>query len=670
MGRRVRRVCAVGAAVGLGILSTADGCATGAGQPTPVPTLASSPQSLSAFDAIRDAWKDPSTSTPGVLRARIDGFLERYPNDGLAPLAHVLLALVALRQGDLATADRELLGPSPPAGTTRDLWTVARAARARMLGDPERALDLLRPLVGKSVDPIGGAVFEEELTRTALATHRDFEAISYMDAWLRASGGADREAAARKVAALVADLPTTVLRAALAAMRNRRASYGYGADIERILTDRLVELATASADSDLARALLDADAGTIPVSRDAAAALGELAATKRGLAVVEGRTVGLLLPAESVALRDESADVLLGMMWALGLPEGVRTVASPVKAGFDAGVPSTAKASSESRGSVDAPRRADHLGLVTRGDSAGTEATEVSLGELAGEGASIIVAGVDGATSSRALRWANATGVAVVVIVPPEAEGETGPFGFVIGERRRPVVIALSGAVGALSQTTVVPVVDESELTAFPADGTSRYGLDFASPVSCDVTAASAGEPRFPVSEWAGQRVTSWIASGSSECARDLVADLSRAGRRGTVALSLEASGWPDHDRGLRVFTAVAGRMPPGQSPSDDEMKQFLERFGRLSWLSALGRDAGTLARVALLGLPADTVTAPRATSERRARARDLLAAARASLWTTEKDSWAPDHEMPRTLRVVEVDSVRPGKPRSVVEVE
>ncbi len=166
------------------------------------------------------------------------------------------------------------------------------------------------------------------------------------------------------------------------------------------------------------------------------------------------------------------------------------------------------------------PRRSERLRLITRGDSGGTEATEVSLGELAGEGASLIIAGVDGATSSRALRWANANGVAVVVVAPPEEEGAAGPFGFAIGERRRPVVLALASAVPSLSQSTVVPVVDESELTAFPADGTSRYGLDFGSPVSCDVMAVRAGEPRFPIAEWLEPRAIAWIASGSPECAR------------------------------------------------------------------------------------------------------------------------------------------------------
>ena len=111
-----------------------------------------------------------------------------YPKDGLVPLAHVYLALLALDQRDFATADREIeLGRSLPPGSTQDLWTVARAQRLRLQDQPDAALELLRPLVGKNVDPVTRAEFQQELTLAALATHRDYEAISYMDAWLRGS---------------------------------------------------------------------------------------------------------------------------------------------------------------------------------------------------------------------------------------------------------------------------------------------------------------------------------------------------------------------------------------------------------------------------------------------------------------------------------------------------
>jgi hypothetical protein len=589
------------------------------------------------------------------LRARIDGFLERYPSDGLAPMAHVLRALVALRQGELGTAERELRGPSPEPGTTRDLWTVACAEIARLHGNPSEALELLRPLVGKSVDPIGVAEFEEELTRSSLAAKREFEAISYMDAWIRASSAEDHDSVVGKVTALVADLPTEVLEAALEAMRSRRASYGYGTEIERILTERLVDVATRSGNSALARALLEARSGHALLSRDAATALGELAASRRGLATVEGRTVGLVLPAETVALRDESADVLVGLMWALGLPKGAKGVESSSPS-------SRQEAQSWVTGLPDAglqgdPRwRTQGLRLITRGDSAGTEATEVSLGELAGAGASIIIAGVDGSTSARALRWANATGVVVIAIVAPEEQTEPGDFGFVLGERRSAVADALAQAVPSFASTPIIPVIDASELPIFPAEGVHRYNLTFGSPVSCDAVSPRAGEPRFPLAEWREKRVTGWVASGSADCARELVDELSTAGTRGTVALTFEASSWPAHSKSLRVVTVAAGSMPPRGTPVDDDMRRFLSRFGGLSWMSALARDAGVMAMQALQGLPIDAVSDSRATADRRTRARNLLAAVHASLWTTEATGWADNHAMPRSLSVREVD--------------
>ena len=112
--------------------------------------------------------------------------------------------------------------------------------------------------------------------------------------------------------AFVERLPKEVLVGALQAMRTQRASLGYGVDIERILAARLVQMATTSGDAELARMLLDPDAGALVVGGDAGMELGELATSRRGLNVVEGRTIGLLLPTESPGLRDESADVLRG----------------------------------------------------------------------------------------------------------------------------------------------------------------------------------------------------------------------------------------------------------------------------------------------------------------------------------------------------------------------
>ncbi len=588
-------------------------------------TLATSPQAAAAFETIRDAWDDTDAYSPAALRAMIERFLAQFPDDGLVPLARDALALVAMKQGDFATADAQIaMTARVPPGTAQDLRTVARARRWRLGGQPEMALGLLRPLLGKGVDPLERSVFEEELTLAALATHRDYEAISYMDAWLRATAEEDKPESVKAVRALVGRLSREVLIGALQAMRAQRASFGYGVDIERILAERLVQIATASGDAELARSLLDTDAGPIVVAGDAAAALAELATSRRGLNVVEGRTIGLLLPTESPGLRDEAADLLRGVMWALGLPPGVRSRMPSPRVGVDAGASTAADvcAPLEAAPELDEPRTEEQLRLVTRDDAGSSDRTEVSLDELAGEGAAIVVAGLDGQTATRALRWGANYGVPVIVLAPPDVDGSS-PFGFVLGEPRENVIGTLIRAAPSLASQTVVPVVDASEALLYPPQGGRIAGLTRA-----------------------------WLVSGSSACAADVVAELSAAHARGVAALTLEAAALPPRAGGLRVVSVEAGVVPttaPGD-PREEEVERFSATLGHVGWWTALGRDAATLARVALRQLPATAVNEPRGVADRRATARDLLASARARLWTTEVTGWGEGRRMKRAL--------------------
>jgi hypothetical protein len=658
-----------------GALVAGGACAGAGREPKPVATLASSPQAAAAFDAIREAWRDSDATPPAARRAQLERFLTDYPNDGLVPLSRALLALAALAQGDFAAADVELAATERlQAGTANDLRTVAHARRLRLRGEAEAALAELRPLVGKNVDPIARTLFEEELALTALATHRDYEAVSYMDTWLRASPEEDRDQTAKRVAAMVERLPQDVLVGALQAMRSRRGNLGYGADIERILTARLVHTATEGGDAELARILLDPDAGAIVVG-DAAVALGELATSRRGLNLVHGRTIGLLLPTESPGLRDEAADVLRGVMWALGLPRGVRNPRARARE-EDAGAP---PASREACGAIDPappleePRLEDAVRLVTRDDAGSIDRTEVSLDELAGEGAAVIVAGLDAQTAARALRWGDNHRVPVVALVPPSRaeglEGVTDEFAFVLGEARSSVIDALTRAAPALATGSVVPVVDASEVAAYPPQGGRAGALTLMPPVSCDIPAVRAGDPRFPIAQWDRDRARAWLVSGSPACARDAVAELSAAEGRGllragegrpTVALTLEAAALPAHAAGLRVLTAAAG-VVPAASAADvrlEELRRFEATLGPVRWWTALGRDAAMLARAAVKVLPDDEATDPKVVASRRTQARDALAQAHARLWTTGASGWEG-----RTMRrtVCAIDAL-PGR--------
>jgi hypothetical protein len=624
--------------------------------PAPVATLASSPPAQGAFDAIRAGWTDPSV-TPAALRARVDDFLVRYPRDGLAPLARVLLALVALRQGELGTADAALEQTRHlPMGTTHDFWTIARAKQLRLGGQPEAAMALLRPDIGKDVDPLARTLFQEELTLTAIATHRDYEAVTYMDAWLRASPLEERSATVERVSALVERLPRDVLINALQAMRQQRTTLGYGADIERILSDRLVHIATANDDAVLARMLVDADAGAIVLAGEAGGVIGQLATSRRGLNVVEGRTVGLLLPTSSAALRDESADVLRGVMWALGLPGGGTSSAptsTPEKPGAtDGGLTAPCGELDDAPDELPAD---DDARIVTRNAAGSDDRVDTALDELAGEGASVILAALDPSTATVALRWSERHGVAVIALVPPAEAPKGMSFGFEAGESRARVLDVLERADPALGGARVAHVVDESDLATAPPSGGTAAAREPR--VSCDVAPAHAGDPRFPVEAWAAARTTAWIASGSADCSGDLVRDLDRSRARGTVALTLEGAATPRHGDALRVLTAQAGVLP---TPAPDDPRaasvhRFAELSGRVDWWAAIGRDAGTLARLAVLRLPTDSVSDRPTVRERRNAARDALLAARARLWTTGAAGFDAAHALERDVCAVEI---------------
>jgi hypothetical protein len=589
----------------------------------------------------------------------IESFLDRFPSDRLSVSARLYLAIVALKRGDLGMADVQLaIVANPPQGTARDLWTIAVARRLRARGRSEAALDLLRPLVGKIVDPLARSIFEEELTRAALATDRHYEAISYMDAWLRASTDEDKERTTQTVAIIVEQLPKDALVGALQAMRKRRAMLGYGVDIERILAERLVGIATSSGDAELARMLLDSEAGAIAMAGNAGQELGELATSRRGLNVVQGRTVGLLLPTESPGLRDEAADVLRGVMWALGLPHAARAngaVPEQLSDSARAGVRARC-APWESAPPLPEPLP-DGVRLVTRADAGSADRTEVSLDELAGAGAAIVIAGLDQQTAARALSWGSARSVPVVSLASPGDIDLAPDFAFVLGESRANAIATVLRAAPELRSRTLAPVIDASEAAEFPPQGGHLGQLFMLPPVSCDIPTTRAGEPRFPLAQWDTEKTHAWLISGSPDCARDVVDELSAIHARGVVALTLEAAAFPAHATGLRVVTAAAGIVPQGaiDETPNGELRRFSEALGPVNWWSALGRDAATLGRAALRGLPTTDATDSRAVAERRIQARDALASARARLWSTEASAFASSHTMKRTICAIDV---------------
>ena len=97
-----------------------------------------------------------------------------------------------------------------------------------MQGRPAPAFELLRRLAGKIVDPQVFELFQREITLDAVASHQNYEAIAYMDSWLRNADEDDREVARAEIPKALRAMPTDVLENSLRAMRANETPSGYG----------------------------------------------------------------------------------------------------------------------------------------------------------------------------------------------------------------------------------------------------------------------------------------------------------------------------------------------------------------------------------------------------------------------------------------------------------
>lgn len=603
-------------------------CSRATRQPKPTASLSSSPEAAAAFAELRTRWEKGKLE-PEAAR----DLIRRFPRDGAVPLAKVYLAFALLERGDLIQADGVLSSLADlKRGATADLATVARARSLRLHGAPQSALDSLRPLVGKVIDDAEREIFLEELALTAIAAHDDYEALAYLDAWLRGVGEVDRDRVRLKIEQILEHLPRDVLEQTYRSMRQRGSASGYSTDTQSLVAARLARLAVETNDAALARWLLEVSGvSAAQAGGDAGLELGELAASRRGLSVVAGKTVGLLLPTRTRELRDEAADVVRGVSFALDLP-----------------------------------RRAEAaLGvrLVTRDDGFDEAGTRAAMEELAGEGAAVIIAGFDRSTADRASAWSEQSGVPVLLLAAPSVARMPKRGAFVLGERTERELAMLGEALVRHGVATAAFVADTDDDVA-ASRSAEAAGLVLLPPTRCDIPLAAAGKPRFPVKAWMASGAQGWLVSGPSSCSRDVLRDVKRLvdasakARDRVIAVTLEAGvSHPQVPRGVVVLSASAGLVPimatRPEEARDGEVRRFMESFGvRPSYWTALGRDAGALARAALAPLPADSTSDSTGVTQRRAIVQAGLHGSRLKLWTTDDKGIGPDRVLPRALRL------------------
>ena len=587
----------------------------------PVPVLSTSPEAGAAFAELRDAFAhEPHDS---AMQLKFERFLARYPNDATVPLARLYLGHVDLDHGDVRSAREQLAAVAePPEGNAHDFWLALRARLLRRDGKADDALTIMQPLLGTVVDaPLRAALFQEVALASIDARH-SYEAVAYLDGWLRVVPPHDHKAAHDRAAAELARIDPGALEQVLSAMKGADSG-GYSSELQRLVAESLAKHAIDGQDTRMAQRLIDSPLGNYLTGTAMGQDLRDLATSLRGAHAVAFRTIGLVLPTQTAELRDAAADAARGAAFALGLPRVAKDD--------------------------------DGTHLVTRADPGG--GLEAALEELAGSGAGVILAGFDEASAEQACRWSEQNGLAVITLAAPKTPPQR--FCFVAGESRATSIQLLLGEIERREGKRRVKV-------ATIGGGAARDALAQAKSASLELQPPFLCEPpysrsRMPLDDWRDQNVRAFLLSAPPACVRTMLGGLPHGS---TVALSLESISGSDTGVGkgpdaLRLFAAGAGVLPVADTKSakDAQLDDYAQKFAaKPSYWTALGHDGALLGRAAEADLPNDSTGVRTEVTHRRDVARAGLLSAKAALWTTEAVGFAAEHRLPRALRVVPIE--------------
>ncbi|NLE88910.1 MAG: hypothetical protein GX607_21220 [Myxococcales bacterium] len=583
-------VLVLAALVGLGAPTACGG--NRAEDVTIAPALAATPRAQRELRALESAWEAASVRQRGALAPRLEAFIRRHPADPGTHRARVLLAWVQLEAGQLDQAT-ETLAPAlgAPEGRTRDHARLVEAAIVTRRGRPEEALAILQPLQGKLVGRETTRLYGRERTRAALEARRWRLLVTALTEWLEESS----EAAApirRSAARSLAQVPSHALVRLLEERRAEPARKPSDAErwMERAITEQLARSALQNGDARLARQLLEIAPTWLRTSSDGEQ-LVLLARAGMREARVEGRTLGVVLQEGDAQVRRRSAEVVAGVIEALDM----------------------------GRAAGDAPLR-----LLVREDRGNMAAT---LATLTGEGASVLVAGVDELGALVGLAFAEERGVPVMVLTDPgEAPAQLG-YGFVVGASAREQRALLDAELKRRG-------IDEVKLVGpggFP----------------CDARPPHPGAARFPVPAWAREGIGGALLMGDAQCAREVIDAANKLRSGFGLGLGLEASELLFEIAPAGAVGVAAGMFPGGAESAS------------APWYDLLGRDAARLARAALSVLPENTDVDGEAVRAHLERARDALRSARTPLETTDADGFGGTQRLARQLRIAEAPAAR-----------
>lgn len=584
----------------------------------PVASLSSSPAIEERFDTLRARWIDATPAQRAAMGPDFNALMIELgkKGDGLEPLARAYLAMSFLYGGVPAAAEatsRPLIDGPP--GVANDLGMLVKGAAARKLGRSHEAIELLRPLIGKLIDPFARPLLYEEITESFLDQGRWDDAIVYAEGWLRSATGSEKKEARLAVARVLRRMPEAVALHLLEADALAPPEAKRSPDLMVILSARVEE----------GSAVIASDAGSTDgaVARSTDAATPSVALTPTIVPTYlpvrfDPRTIAVLVPSTAPG-------------FALAATAVVRAAASVASPGLtlqgDAGV---------------APNALAHRVAVF--DTGGTAlGVTKALDAAEREGAGVIIGGVTEAEANALAGAAQLRRIAAVLVRRPTAIPKLAS-----GERQ--VWIALGGTADEDSKAALAAATaDVAIVDPWPEPGTNPESTDPLR-ARCDAAPKVAGATAFPIAAWRAKKVSSIVILGDARCARRVADELADVtGYRPTLVLAPSALELAHVSLPFARSIVGVGVLPAGDAAPKELRALWLDQSGPVGLFNALGHDAAVLAAAAM---PGDLLATAETAALQKARALTVtrLIAAKGDLWTTTATNASSSGTIPPAL--------------------
>jgi hypothetical protein len=594
----------VAALLGASALDCASSQHTG---PEPEVALANSAAAQGRFRALREQWVSSPLDARVALERPLIDFVQRYPNDPQGRWVRIYLAWISVQRGKLDDAARWLdLAEPGPAGAVSDLSGVVRAALGLSKGRADEAYRDLLALSGRLIDADDRLLCLDQLVLAALADHRYRDAVLHMLELSAQAARRHRERTWRTLEPRLASIPLPELEASLPSVSSDAIQNPSVAPAERAaavdwMRRTLLDLLSRSAIDEqnvaLAQRLVASQDG--PRGDEAEKSELLLLATRGTLdRTVSGRTLGLALELGDAAKSQRSIDVASGIALTLDL-------AAPA-------------------------RQSDPIVLTTRQVESGNVAD--ALARLSGDGASLIVAGLDPEGARAAADFAGVSGLPVLLLHEPGgSESPLPPNAFVLG------------ASEARANEVLFATLEQR------FRGVLRVGEGSvpcpSSDAELDSLIARAG---------AGGRRPRLQFDTDPSCARGVLMRFSDAVRPLLLGFGLDALGvaWdqPDADE---VWAVGAGKLPRLEGAHEGLATRWFTSKGRPpTWYEGLGHDAAQVASLALGSAPSEVVRDPTRVRAIYREVSQRLAGERwPELWTSDGERFDASRRLPREFR-------------------